>query len=152
MDLTLKDLREACDSTADAYLTWMNETDYEYWFDNLISSLQEYLRDTNLDEEQIIELLRSAGYYSAGIDPRSWERQVQSNGNMLFLEIQDKYPTEADLNRDFEDIDKLLEWLQSQIENMEPVIDDIGFVGDTQGFLNVDGAEEVIRILVQEES
>lgn len=30
MDLTLKDLREACDSTADAYLTWMNETDYEY--------------------------------------------------------------------------------------------------------------------------
>lgn len=151
MTLTLKDLRKACDTTADAYLTHQNEAECEFWFDNLITSPEDRLQDLNLEYEQIKELLSGAGYYLAGTDPQSWEIQVQSHGNMLFSEIEDKYPTESDLNRDFENLDGLLKWLREQIEVMDPSIDEVGFVGDTQGFLNVDGAEEVIRILVQEE-
>lgn len=151
MTLTLKDLRKACYTTADAYLTHQNEAESEFWFDNLITSLEDRLQDLNLEYEQIKELLSGAGYYLAGTDPQSWEIQVQSDGNRLFSEIEDEYPTESDLNRDFENLDELLKWLREQIEVMNPSIDDVGFVGDTQGFLNVDGAEEVIRILVQEE-
>lgn len=151
MTLTLKDLREACNTTADAYLTHQSEAQYEFWFDNLITSLEDRLQDLNLEYEQIKGLLSDAGYYSVGIDPQSWESQVRSEGNMLFSEIEDEYPTESDLNRDFENLDGLLKWLREQIEVMGPSIDEVGFVGDTQGFLNVDGAEEVIRILLQEE-